>query len=105
MNQRDLINALRRRRPYLTRRAATDIVNDILDLIKDALLSGGYVRLKIGTWTTDLQPARKGKIPQGPGSRIVATEVIGARPRVTFRLAPKFKQELRHANPAVFRRR
>jgi integration host factor subunit alpha len=90
MNRSQLTEVIYRRHGGISRREASELVNLILDRIKDRLLEGEGVEISgFGTFRIRRKQSRKGRNPR-TGEKLV----ISARRALVFRPSRVLKDEL-----------
>jgi integration host factor subunit beta len=93
MIKSELVSKLTEQNPHLYQRDIEQVINAILDTIRDALAQGGRVELRgFGTFTAKTREARTGHNPR-----------TGEAVSISEKVAPVFRtgKEMRHRlNPA-----
>jgi integration host factor subunit alpha len=82
MTKADLIETLREKVPGFTQAETATLVDEVLDIIKNALADGEEIKLTgFGTFDVKAKPARTGRNPQtGEALRLEARRVVRFRP-------------------------
>jgi integration host factor subunit alpha len=89
LTKSDLVATIQRR-VGLTRTRSSEVVEQILELMKESLERGENIKMRgLGTFAVRQNKPRKGRDPQ-TGEEIV----LPARRAVTFKIGPLLKQRL-----------
>src|SRR5918998_3517406 len=95
MIKSELVIKLTEQNPHLYQRDIEQVVNAILDTIRDALAQGGRVELRgFGTFTVKKRGARAGRNPRTGEAVAVSEKVVPA-----FRTGKEMRQRLNPVSP------
>jgi integration host factor subunit beta len=95
MIKSELVSKLTEQNPHLYQRDIEQVVNAILDTIRDALAQGGRVELRgFGTFTVKTREARAGRNPRTGEAVAVSEKVIPV-----FRTGKEMRHRLNPASP------